>query len=93
MMKTYEPITSERELDAAIAKGARIEFTACGCDYNSDSNNGWIRTSIKGAHHRNGLARGDFNHGGLRMRAVYAAKPRPALFQRIAALFTRRAAA
>lgn len=70
------PITTVEELDAALAAGAQVEFTACGNDYDlpaySEFNNdslGWIPAETPRMWFRRpGPVVGE---GGFRLRAFY----------------------
>jgi hypothetical protein len=75
------PITTVKELDAALKAKARIEFTACGCDYalpacTLPGSAGWISSNARI------WMVGEFPSGNNRLRAFYP--QRPSLLSRLA---------
>ncbi|MBO9717488.1 MAG: hypothetical protein J7507_11950 [Pseudoxanthomonas sp.] len=97
------PIRTEAELDAALAAGAEIEFTACRDEYgmplsNREGSGGWI-TEWDGSRK---WFYGDFlvlgkdlqPDGNIRLRAIYPiGYTSPSLLRRIGRLFGLKAAA
>ncbi|HEY1142285.1 MAG TPA: hypothetical protein VGE88_19080 [Lysobacter sp.] len=73
------PLRTEADLDAAMAAGADIEYTACGNDYDmpahpAPESGGWIPAHVDAdclSQDREWLRDGMYNDGDMRLRAFY----------------------